>query len=80
MQEYGTDFVRISHVLGKSRDQVKRKFKVMEKKINDFGFKAISKAVKWMSYIISKEINDLITINILLKFYINNCKYELIFL
>ena len=46
MQEYGTDFVRISQVLGKSRDQVKRKFKVMEKKINDLGFKAISKAVK----------------------------------
>lgn len=37
---YGTDFVRISHIMGKTRDQVKRKFKIMEKKIADFGFRA----------------------------------------
>jgi len=30
--------VRIAHELGKTRDQVKRKFKVMEKKIINFGF------------------------------------------
>jgi hypothetical protein len=32
--------VRISKIMGKTRDQIKRKFKVMEKKINNFGFRA----------------------------------------
>jgi hypothetical protein len=39
VQEYGTDFVMIGKILGKSRDQVKRKFKVMEKKVSNFGFR-----------------------------------------
>ena len=36
--EYGTDFAIISTFLGKDRDQVKRKFKVMQKKDSSFGF------------------------------------------
>mgnify|MGYP003535148150 CR=1 FL=1 len=40
VDEYGTDFVRISKLMGKTRDQIKRKFKVMEKKISNFGFRA----------------------------------------
>ena len=35
---YGTDFTMIGVIMGKSRDQVKRKFKVMEKKMKSFGF------------------------------------------
>jgi len=35
---HGTDFTMIGVVMGKSRDQVKRKFKVMEKKMKSFGF------------------------------------------
>lgn len=38
--EYGTDFSAISLLMGKSRDQVKRKFKVMQKKDASFGFQA----------------------------------------
>lgn len=46
MEEYGTDFVIIGKILGKSRDQVKRKFKVMEKKVNGFGFGSEIKSMK----------------------------------
>ena len=38
--EYGTDFAILSTKLGKSRDQVKRKFKIMQKKNANFGFKS----------------------------------------
>jgi len=46
VEEYGTDFVIIGKILGKSRDQVKRKFKVMEKKVNGFGFGSEIKSMK----------------------------------
>lgn len=36
--EFGTDFTRISQVMKRDRDQVKRKFKTMQKKNNNFGF------------------------------------------
>lgn len=36
--EYGTDFSTISRLIGKSRDQVKRKFKVLQKINPNFGF------------------------------------------
>ena len=36
--EYGTDFSTIGLFMGKSRDQVKRKFKVLQKKVPGFGF------------------------------------------
>ena len=36
--EYGTDFSAIARLMGKSRDQIKRKYKVMQKKFPNFGF------------------------------------------
>lgn len=36
--QLGTDFSAIAQLIGKSRDQVKRKFKVMQKKNPNFGF------------------------------------------
>ena len=38
VQEHGTDFAYISLLMGKERDQVKRKFKIMEKLERGFGF------------------------------------------
>ena len=38
MWKHGTDFSIIATFLGKDRDQVKRKFKVMQKKDSNFGF------------------------------------------
>lgn len=36
--EYGTDFEMIAKMMGKTRDQVKRKFKKLQKKDIGFGF------------------------------------------
>lgn len=33
--------------MGKTRDQIKRKFKVMEKKINNFGFRVGNSDMAW---------------------------------
>lgn len=38
VKENGTDFTSIALLMGKPRDQIKRKFKFMEKKIKGFGF------------------------------------------
>ena len=36
--EHGTDFGIVASYMGKDRDQVKRKYKVMQKKNHNFGF------------------------------------------
>lgn len=36
--EHGTDFSSIGRLMGKPRDQIKRKYKVMQKKFPNFGF------------------------------------------
>lgn len=36
--EFGTDFARVANIMGRDRDQVKRKFKTMQKKDSNFGF------------------------------------------
>ena len=38
VKQYGTDFGIVASKLGKGRDQVKRKFKIMQKKDKKFGF------------------------------------------
>ena len=40
VKEYGTDFAIVAGKLGKTRDQVKRKFKIMQKKLSGFGFRS----------------------------------------
>lgn len=36
--EFGTDFDLIAQMMGKTRDQIKRKFKAISKKDEGFGF------------------------------------------